>query len=298
MHKIKTKKSALRGLVSEVMFGSGMQRTSYEQPVSDEPPVKQSERSSIEDIRSPVDPPTEDPDYVPSNRHELSAAAAKMANALDDSIVAKYYEELKRLTKRALDGDLTDEKTKTEDEPVPIVPGSSTMNADDDATKTEAAVRKQVAKVIAEVGGLSFSGWDYTDDDDEEDEDDFMSDKEPKKRKKSTTVTDVSGASLDQIARELGFAAPIGAKAFIDRTLEKFKHLFVLRQEDPIEFDKFLLMGVNEYIEYLQSSGELTPEDVELMKRNPAIVVELDGFREYVHKFVKRAMRDAKKKGV
>ena len=48
---------------------------------------------------------------------------------------------------------------------------------------------------------------------------------------------------------------------------------------------------MKDYIEYLKKSGELTSADVQLMQDHPNIVSGLDGFREFLDKYIKREMK-------
>lgn len=155
----------------------------------------------------------------------------------------------------------------------------------------EENVRKQVRKILSEVMpkfDLSFSGYDHSDDEDDDDK--------PQKKKsekygfKSTAIgnmSDIGGATFDEIAKELGFAIT-GAKAAVDKALEKLR--FVV-QMDQDELEILVLTAMKDYIKMLQKTGELTASDVALLKDNPDIVRTLDGFREFLHVYIKRARK-------
>jgi hypothetical protein len=233
-------------------------------------------------------PPVDDPEFTPANANELAAAADVLARRVEPELVDDFYGELKGLSDRAEEGELGDTEAKAK------APKKTAPEDEEMAKKNvEEAVRRHVRRLL-EIGssdwrsGLSFSGYDTDETGDEE------SGYEPSRR--NMTVTDVEGESLKDIAKELGFAAPIGAKGFIDRTMEKFKFLYVMRDENPAVFDKFMLMGTAEYIDHLASSGALSDEEVRLLQDNPDLVQELPGFRDFLHKYVKRGMR-AQKKG-
>jgi hypothetical protein len=133
--------------------------------------------------------------------------------------------------------------------------------------------------------GLSFSGYEFAPDDEDEDEEDGRS-------RKNVMMTDVGGASFKEIAKELGYAAESGAKQAVDKALKKARFAATM---DPDELDILMLTTMNDYVEFLRKSGELTAADVQLMKDHPSIVSELDGFREFADKALRKAQRVGQK---
>jgi hypothetical protein len=118
-----------------------------------------------------------------------------------------------------------------------------------------------------------------------------MSDKPKHRAYKSTalgSMSDVGGKSFEDIAKELNFSVA-GAKQAVDKALEKAKFLAQNISEDDLEI--MILSAINDYIKYLTKSGELTAADVQLMKDHPDIVRELDGFREFLHNYIRRARK-------
>lgn len=268
--KVIAKRIDVKRLIESAM-GLQSDRVLPELP-SPEVPIDPNPLSS-EDTGIPLDPPIDDPEYVPSNASELAAAAEKLALQVEPESLSKYYDYLKKISNAAKEGKLSSDKPKSP------------------ANSIEEVARKKIRKILNEIGsewsggGLSFSGYGLDPDIEDDDED--------SKKRKNVSAKDVDGETLETIAQELGFAAAIGAKSFIDRTLEKFKFLYSLRDDNPKDFDKMLLMGAHEYIEYLEGSGELQEDEVALLYKHPEIVVELEGFREFLHKYVKRGMRRA-----
>jgi hypothetical protein len=53
------------------------------------------------------------------------------------------------------------------------------------------------------------------------------------------------------------------------------------------EFEIMVLRAMKDYIDLLYSSGEVEPEEYELMLNNPDIVRELDGFREFLSTYIR-----------
>lgn len=99
--------------------------------------------------------------------------------------------------------------------------------------------------------------------------------------------TDGQAATFEAIARELGFSVA-GAKQASDRALVKARFVSMLGDD---ELEVVVLTAVVGYVKELQRSGELTDDDVRLLKDNPDVVKELDGFREFLKPHVKRWMK-------
>lgn len=108
----------------------------------------------------------------------------------------------------------------------------------------------------------------------------------PERSRKNVMMTDVGGASFKDIAADLGFASESGAKQAVDRALEKVKSRIMM---DPDEMEIATLTAMNDYIEMLKKTGELSSADVQLLKSHPDIVRELDGFREFLDKALSKA---------
>lgn len=105
-----------------------------------------------------------------------------------------------------------------------------------------------------------------------------------------TSVADVEGDSLEDIARDLGFSIS-GAKAAVDKAVAKAQWVASMQLGDPEEVEVMVLTAMNDYINLLNKSGELTAADVQLLKDHPDIVRTLDGFREFLDKYVRRARK-------
>lgn len=287
--KVIVRKGAVREFIREALGGQSWPRAISELP-TEEAPVDVNATSSVEDATPPMDPPVDDPEFVPVNSVELAAASDKLARRVEPELIEPYYKHLQRLAKAEEEGKLG--RSEENDEPPEDDESDERLSPENQKeAQLEAAIRKRVRQLleITPRASYSFSGWDVSGERPEEGEEGYQ----PQRR--NITVTDVGGMSFDEIAKALGFAAPIGAKAFVERSMEKFRFLWELREESPADFDKFILLGVNEYISYLRSSGALSDEEVALMHDHPELVVELEGYREYLHKFVKRAMRARKK---
>lgn len=109
--------------------------------------------------------------------------------------------------------------------------------------------------------------------------------------RKNVMMTDVGGSSFKEIAKELGFAAESGAKQAVEKALEKAKFVTKMDLFDPDTLEILVLQSMSDYIDVLSSSGELSAEEVKLLKDNPVLVRELDGFREFLDKDLRKAKK-------
>jgi hypothetical protein len=135
---------------------------------------------------------------------------------------------------------------------------------------------------------LSDSAWDPESPDEDDDEDDDS----PKKRKSRAGLEigayGVDGDTLEKIGEEMGFTKEAAKKA-IETAMERFKALHTMDDEERAEL---VLGGVNDYIDMLGDTGELSDEEEEFMRIHPKVVAMSDNFREFFSKYVKRATRE------
>lgn len=108
--------------------------------------------------------------------------------------------------------------------------------------------------------------------------------------RKNVMMTDVSGASFDEIAKELGFAGASGAKKAVMNALSKAKFVGTMDQD---ELEIIVLNAMNDYVKALESTNELSAADVKLLKDHPDIVKELDGFREFLDDAIRKVRKAA-----
>ena len=126
------------------------------------------------------------------------------------------------------------------------------------------------------------------------DEEELEADDE--RTRKNKMMTDVGGATFKQIAKEFGFAAESGAKQAVEKALQKSKFITDLAVFDPDTLEIMVLQAMSDYISVLDSSGELTGDEVKILKSNPAIVRELEGFREFLDKEIRKHRKQAEVK--
>lgn len=117
-------------------------------------------------------------------------------------------------------------------------------------------------------------------------------------KRKNAMMTDVEGDHLKKIAADLGFSVS-GAKQAVDKALKKATFLASM---DDADRDLMVLEAVKDYISMLEKTIDdsdpdaPTVDDIQLMYDHPMIVAEMPGFREFLHKHVKRAAKAANKR--
>lgn len=154
--------------------------------------------------------------------------------------------------------------------------------------KLETLVRESVKRQLKKLkeAGLSFSGWDTGS---EEDTDEFGSPIRAK-RKHIVGNEDEGTFDLETIGKEFGWK-PSMAKKAVQQALAKLR--FLVGEMSEEERDSLVARAIADYVKYLNSSGEVTPEELQLLKDHPDLVSELDGFREFASDYIKREMRAA-----
>lgn len=108
---------------------------------------------------------------------------------------------------------------------------------------------------------------------------------ELKPGRKNTSADD--GSTFEEIAAELGLSVA-GAHRANRESMEKSQFLASFLERDPEGYQKMIDTATTDYIKHLKKAGELNAEEVELLKNNSGVVQTLDGFREFLHPYVKR----------
>jgi hypothetical protein len=110
--------------------------------------------------------------------------------------------------------------------------------------------------------------------------------------RKNIMMSDVGGASFKDIAKEMGFAAESGAKQAVEKALSKAKFVMKMDLLEPEELEIAVLQSMSDYIDVLKNTKELSNEEIAMLKDNPGIVRELDGFREFLDKSLRKIRKD------
>ncbi len=270
----------------------------------------------------------------PQNKAELQVAVKTMVEDLPDDQVSKVYDKLKGAVDIALEKeqDSVKEKEMSEknkvEEAIRLAvrkmiaeawvkgPSGDEIWQDETPKKGKKAplaaptgTLPPVKKIPAGQRGGEAQAWIdkgkkdlkktfklMKDDPADEDDDESLVDPGAKRTYKSTAIGgmgDVSGASFQDIAKDLGFSVA-GAKQAVDKALLKAQWLAKLESEAPEELEILTLTAMNDYIKFLTKQGALSAADVQLMKDHPEIVRDLDGFREFLDKSIRKARKGGK----
>ena len=278
-------KQAVREFIRETMMNPsvGWQSTSE---LSDSP----STVSAVVDPAAALTDP-ENPNYKPSNRKELQIALSALTDKISDDMAGDTFDVvLDAINKNNDEDDMKDDKKveeairlavrkmlrEAELPPVKKIPmgvhGGEWMKAHEkrrkDLEKTLTSMNvdtdaEEMTRADAPVAG---------------------------RERKNVMQTDVGGASFKQIAQELGFASESGAKQAVEKAMAKIQFVASM---DPDHLQVVVLTAMSDYIDFLNKSGEITSADVQLMKDHPNVVAELDGFREFLDKYIKREMKSS-----
>jgi hypothetical protein len=305
MSVVTVTEEALRQMVKEVLDGGHLGNLTMPE---EEAPV------NVNDVVDPSASVTDpiNPDFTPQTKPELDVAIKQLTKDVPIDKVPDFYKTLKSIVA------IENEKAKKGEEMTKATKGGS----DEVSETVRRAVRKLIRQMNEAPGDLppvkkipfGVHGDEYMrrmkkarDDlasrfasgavDDKPQPEERVDDDEPKKKRAYKTtalgnMADVEGASFEQIAKELEFSVA-GAKQAVDKALEKARWMAMGIDEDDLEI--MILTTMNDYINMLNKTGELSPGDVQLMKDHPNIVRELDGFREFLSNAVRRKRKEGQK---
>lgn len=251
-------------------------------------------------------------DIVPHDKRELEAVIKAFLVGVPNTSVPKLFHKIQRAFDEVAD----------DDEGVPM----KKVNASPMQGKNiEESLRKAIRKLIEGPemkSALNFSGYDVGGDSDDD---------EPLKRKRDINLADKSdpsrltyaqlakkrgeldakksGMSPEEIAaatRELddedpremshdemlpymGHAGVTGVKGEEYKTIQKAKFLADM---DPKTRSELIGTARDEYVQFLADGGDLEPEEVDMLKKHPAAVEELEGFRDWLDAYVWNDLED------
>lgn len=277
--------------------------------------------SNVVDSSAAVTDPG-DPNYVPNNRVELQVAIKALSDDLPDEKVPDVYQKLVgalNVSKEKNEVESEDKMKKEETKVESVVRAAIRKHLQEQESITQAyppprKFSKKPKNFGPVVGPLppvqkipaGVHGGEYNRRADKQKadlqkvlkktniEDDFGGGKSADEAlptgPKNTMMTDVSGASFQEIADELGFSVA-GAKQAVDKALAKAQWVGSMGETNPEDLEIIVLTSMNDYIKMLSKTGELSAADIQLMKDHPDIVRELDGFREFLDRAVRKARK-------
>lgn len=251
------------------------------------------------------------PSFTPQDKVEFDVAVRNLVKNLPDDKMPSLYKQVKQ----AVDADKQKEEAKLEQE----------MDTDK-KKEVEEAVRRAVRRFLNEKSqeqtaaekeeetgteqphpeepatpaadaetatadpDETDSVWDP---DAEADEDERM--EKMRRAAAEAEEDDDDGMTFKQIDQELGTGGIHNARQEFNRAILKARFMANM---DPDDRDILVYGAMKDYVQLLASSGELSPADIQLLHDHPDIVKTLDGFREFLHTYIKRAgrgkMRDQK----
>ena len=227
--------------------------------------------------------------FVPSNKVELMSALRALINTVDDERVPQVY----ITAKDAIEKEEAEMKKNNVEETVRLIVRKLIL---------ESINEVEVKKIPLGVHGGEFSsrfdkakkGLQKTFKAMRDEDDDYVSVDEPAtgRARKNLMMSDVSGASFKEIAKELGFAAESGAKQAVEKALQKAKFVGTMDQDD---LEILILQSMSDYVDMLQGSGDLDAQEVKLLKDNPSIIRDLDGFRDFLDKSIRKTRKNEEK---
>lgn len=282
MKKIVVSKEAVRQFIRETMMNPSVGWNSTTD-LNDSPVTV----SAVVDPSASLTDPG-NANYKPDSRKELQISLASLVDDLNDDDAPEIFDTIRKALEKSKEDDMKNDKKveeavrlairkmlkEAELPPVKKIPmgvhGGEWMRAHqkrrDDLNKTLTGMNidtdaEEMTRADAPAAGRD---------------------------RKNVMQTDVGGASFKQIAQELGYASESGAKQAAEKAMAKVQFASGM---DPDQLQIVVLTAMSDYIDFLNKSGELTPADVQLMKDHPNIVSELDGFREFLDKYMKRQMK-------
>ncbi len=278
MRRVLITESSLRELLKEMMDSSA--------PVNVSPVV--------DPQAAETDPMN--PSFSPSNKIELMSALRSLVGSIEDEDSSGVYVAIKDAIEEKED----EMKKQNVEESVREVVRKMLLEAQDDE-EMDMPNLPPVKKIPVGVHGSEYmKRFEKAKSDLQKtlsktrDEEDFVSADEPAagRSRKNVMMSDVGGASFKDIAKEMGFAAESGAKQAAEKALSKAKFVMKMDMFQPEELEIMVLQSMSDYIDILKNAGELDPSEVKMLKDNPGIVRELDGFREFLDKTLRKARKD------
>ena len=214
------------------------------------------EQLSFEDM------PIDEEDFVPINNVQLAKSLYEYAKHIQQNDIEKFYNDFKELVEKYVIGD------------------------NDMKLKIENVLRARVRKLLFESGDWDNNGsWDPADIAADEDEE--------YQRKLAADTANTDKQTYDKIASSVGAAGPSGVKRIEGAALSKLK--FLIQDMSPQEVEGMKTDAAKDYVKHLESSKALEQDEIDLLQNNLDIVMSLDGYRDFLRKYI---LATARKKGV
>ncbi len=233
-------------------------------------------------IQLDVDPV--DVKHLPRSKNEMIVMVRSLLDNVDDDQSGELYSKIKDLVS----------KRETQ-----VVTSPQSTGNQGIATMENKRISDMVMMIVEAELGKSRRGKssdeeevevedeeDVWDADKEADEEEAEEEKQ-KKGRGEIGAYGVDGDTLEKIGEEMGFTKEAAKKA-VETAMERFKALYTM---DDAERGELVLTGINDYIDFLATSGEMSSEEESFMRLHPKVVAASDSFRDFFSKYVKRATR-------
>ena len=236
-------------------------------------------------------------DYKPNSKAEFQVAITTIIDDLSDEEIPNVYNIVKNTLEKRTEEEgkkKMNKKSVTTEGTIRLIIRKMLVEAfDDEVDNSSIPKLPAIKKIPAGVHGAEYlskrnnaiKGLQSTFKNMRDDVDSEEMDRQDKPAPGRTRRNKMDAAEgLKQMALELGFKNPNGALQFLNKTLEKMK----VRIENYDDVMVSSLEAMNDYIAKLSQAGSFTPADVQLLKDHPEIVVDLDSFRIYLNKMLKK----------
>lgn len=253
-----------------------------ETTVPDEVPLSPSQHMSNQ--LSVQRPPIEDEDYIPASVEELTRAASAISQLVPSKSIDFFYKRLHQILDDATDhaGELVD--------PHDDKLGSKSA---EDVAVTEESIRRELRAMLIET----------LTDNDLKDYEDFRSGYstiDPREEEYDNQEEPAASGelSLDDLAKEFGYSGAPGVRQEIERLTNRLEYFATKVKKQDL--DGLVKYATGEYIDTLDETGVMDPEDIQDLRAVPGMVKDLDTFRYFfVSAFVmpayRKVVRDATK---
>lgn len=260
-------KDALRKIVREVLDSPSLE--AYV------PDVKATNVNPVVDPSAAITDPMNST-FKPQNRTELGVAMNDLTKGMDDSEVPALYDAVKSAL-----GD--QEQSKEEDDKVKSPEETKPTTGTKSGTKAEGILRRLVRNAIRE----QYDDYDAVV---SGGPGDFLDDPAPAPEVKDDIT-------FEDLAKQMGLKVS-GAKQFVDKAVARMKFINNEYEANPQrtqghnlnDMGILIMVAFRDYIEKLDGTGELSPADVQFLKDHPEAALEMEGFREFLHPYIRRSM--------
>ena len=263
-----------RGIYSQVVNAPHTDEESeIETTLGDDIPINPGQQMATQ--LSTERPPIEDDEFTPVSSVELARSAAAIAEEVPNSQVAWYYKQLHKLLDDAIDRSVApEEEGEVKEESI------------------RKAVRTALFNILKEQAGV-----DYFGDDSEFDEYRYGKTSPVRSKDIEPIIPDVTNSGemgLEDLAAEYGYAGASGIRQEINRLTDRMEYFATTISHEDL--DALTDYAAGEYIDALEVSKLLDPEDIKDLRLAPLAVKGLDSFRFFfVSAFVLPAYKEVAK---